>query len=69
MEDFIVHSVVVCDDVRKEATGKDILIGVYSYCVIRCILRVACWQHGQRGRVLAIARAIVTRTDVMEFAT
>jgi hypothetical protein len=27
------------------------------------------WQHGQRGSVLAMMRAIATRTDVMEFVT
>jgi hypothetical protein len=25
-----VHSVIICDDVRREQNGKDILIGVYS---------------------------------------
>ena len=30
--------------------------------------RVVCWQQGQRGSVRAMARAIATRTDVMEFA-
>jgi len=32
----------------------------------KTILRVSRWQHGQRGRVLAMARAIATRTDVIE---
>ena len=27
------------------------------------------WQHGHRGRVRAIARAIAMRTDVREFGT
>lgn len=30
MADLQVTAVVVCDDIRKEVTGKDILIGVYS---------------------------------------
>jgi hypothetical protein len=33
------------------------------------ILRVMRWQQGQRGRVRAMARAIVTRTDVIELVT
>ena len=35
----------------------------------KTILRVSRWQHGQRGRVLAMARAIATRTDVIEVGT
>lgn len=30
MNDFTVSNVIVCDDARKEVTGKDILVGVYS---------------------------------------
>lgn len=30
MSDFSVSAVVVCDDVRKEVNGKDILVGVYG---------------------------------------
>lgn len=30
MDDFTVSNAVVCDDVRKEMSGKDILIGVYA---------------------------------------
>ncbi len=28
-----------------------------------------CWQHGHRGMLRAMARAIATRTDVIEFGT
>jgi hypothetical protein len=31
------HAVIVCDDVRREVTGKDILIGVYSGDIILSI--------------------------------
>ena len=31
--------------------------------------RMARWQHGQRGRVRAMARAMTTRTDVIEVRT
>jgi hypothetical protein len=31
--------------------------------------RVVHWQHGHRGRVRLMARAIVIRTDVIEFGT
>jgi len=43
-----------------------------SVLILLChktILRVSRWQHGQRGRVLAMARAIATRTDVIEVGT
>lgn len=30
MPNFEISAVVICDDVRKEASGKDILIGVYG---------------------------------------
>jgi hypothetical protein len=30
MPSFTIHGVVVCDDVRKEINGKDILIGAYG---------------------------------------
>jgi hypothetical protein len=30
MNEFSINSVVVCDDIRKEITNKDILIGVYG---------------------------------------
>lgn len=29
MTEFKIHNVVVCDDVRRENTGKDILVGAY----------------------------------------
>jgi hypothetical protein len=32
-------------------------------------LRVIRWQQGHRGSVRAMARAMATRTDVIEFAT
>jgi hypothetical protein len=28
-----------------------------------------CWQHGQRGSVREIARAMAMRTEVIEFGT
>ena len=31
-----------------------------------CVVR---WQHGQRGKARAIARAMAIRTDVIEFGT
>lgn len=34
MPKFTVNSVVICDDVRKEVNGKDILIGVYGGSII-----------------------------------
>jgi hypothetical protein len=43
-----------------------------STLVLLChkfILRMVCWQQGQRGRVRAMVRAIMTRTEVIEFAT
>ena len=33
------------------------------------VLRLIRWQQGQRGRVRAMSRAMVTRTDVIEFVT
>lgn len=32
--EYKVHSLLICDDVRKEETGKEILIGVYSGKII-----------------------------------
>jgi hypothetical protein len=47
MPDYIVASVIICDDVRKEVTGKDILIGVYgSHILVPSLpvqLPVAIW--------------------------
>ncbi len=43
-----------------------------SSLVLLChktILRVSRWQQGLRGRALAMARAIATRTDVIEVGT
>lgn len=34
MSDIKITAVVVCDDIRKEVTGKDILIGVYAGDII-----------------------------------
>jgi hypothetical protein len=31
MMDFTIETSLICDDVRREITNKDILIGVYSY--------------------------------------
>ena len=49
---------------RSTCTGKALILLCH-----KVILRVARWQHGQRGRVLAMARAIATRTDVIEVGT
>ena len=43
-----------------------------SLLVLLChkfVLRVMRWQQGQRGRVRAMARAIATRTEVIELVT
>jgi hypothetical protein len=42
------------------------LLGLLCHKFLRLMIF---WQHGHRGRVRAIARAIAMRTDVMEFGT
>ena len=48
-----VQSAIICDDVRKEANGKDILIGVYSGIIVTsfpCDLILSIWiQHNTIG--------------------
>lgn len=51
------------DRIRSRAAGACLILLCHK--VMR---RVVCWQQGQRGSVRAMARAIATRTDVMEFA-
>ncbi len=42
-----IESVVFCDDVRKEITNKDVLIGVYSGDIVvsslPCVINTAIW--------------------------
>ena len=43
-----------------------------SLLVLLCqkrVRRVMRWQHGQRGRMRLMVRAIAMRTDVIEFGT
>ncbi len=57
---------------RANPTPLEVSLGFSrSRIVLLChkfMRRVVCWQQGQRGSVRAMARAIATRTDVMEFA-
>ena len=57
-------------------TGEDDEVGAkqgrLASVVLLChklMCRVVRWQQGHRGSVRAMAQAIATRTDVMEFAT
>ena len=34
MTEFAVNAVILCDDIRKEVTNKDMLIGVYGGALI-----------------------------------
>jgi hypothetical protein len=45
------------------------LVGPIVLLCHKAVRRMVCWQHGQRGRVREIARAIAMRTDVIELAT
>ena len=62
-----VESLVVCEDVRKEITGKDILIGVYGGDIVAQIwpvaLRLAIWletTYSGNGEIPVVLRV---RTD------
>ena len=47
MSDFEIGYVLLCDDVRKEITGKDILIGVYTSGInvsqLPAVVNLATW--------------------------
>ena len=43
-----------------------ILLILLCHKFMCCMVR---WQHGQRGKARAIARAMAIRTDVIEFGT
>jgi hypothetical protein len=55
-------------DMRVTGAGPDAGAALVLLCH-KISLRVPRWQHGQRGSARAMARAIATRTDVMELVT
>jgi hypothetical protein len=48
---------------------RDFINGLIILLCHKFALRVIRWQQGHRGSVRAMARAMATRTDVIEFAT
>jgi hypothetical protein len=51
---------------KRNKRIPDSLLVLLCHKFALCLVR---WQHGQRSSVLAMVRAIATRTDVIEFAT
>jgi len=54
-----------CTDLWTQRFSDNLLL-LLCHKLARLIFR---WQHGHRVRVRAMARAITTRTDVIEFGT
>ena len=66
------HCGIAFHDEWKTVDILPVRSNVGSFLILLChkFIRLAArWQHGQRGSVLAMMRAIATRTDVMEFVT